>query len=355
MMVQLHSSANSRLAVSPTAAAVVLTAAAAVLAFIGMVVSGTVGTESAPFTHVLEVGYRRAWGLEFVSPDDRIISELRLPRGVLAAVVGAALGLVGCVLQAVVRNPLADSSVLGGTSGASLGAVAAIVLAPGVTMQVAIPLGAFIGAAVGFGLALLIAGTGGGSFSPLKLVLAGVAVSFVLSALTEYTLVSAGDDRKLRSAVFWQLGSVADVEWKALWLPSFVMAIGIAYLLIRARKLDSLAFGDMTARSLGTSPLALRLELVVASAVVVGVCVAAAGGIGFVSLVAPHACRLLVGSGHRRLLPAAASVGAVFLVWADIVARIVARPAELPLGVVTALVGGVVFAVLLMTRMRSAA
>lgn len=332
--------------------AAILTTAALVLAVVGLAASGMVGTRDVPLTEVVEIAYRRAWGLQHVAERDLIVSELRLPRGALAFVVGASLALVGCVLQALVRNPLADSSVLGGTAGAGLGAVLAIVLAPGAALVVALPLGAFAGAGAGFATTVLIASVGHSSFSPLKLVLAGVATGFVLGALTQFVIVGAGDDRKLRSALFWQLGSVADARWTDLGLPAAVLLACTIHLLLRARRLDALAFGDLTARSLGVDPRALRIELITVSALVVGTSVAVAGGIGFVSLVVPHVCRLVVGSGHRRLLPVAAALGGAFLIWADVLARIVAPPAELPLGVVTALVGGVAFAVLLMTRMR---
>ncbi|MGY5765361.1 iron chelate uptake ABC transporter family permease subunit [Brachybacterium sp. DNPG3] len=334
----------------PVAAAIALTVVSALLALVGLVVSGAIGTEPTSLAHVLEIAYRRAWGIDYVAAPDRLVSELRLPRGVLALLVGAALALVGCILQAVVRNPLADSSVLGGTAGAGLGAVAAIALLPG-ALSLLIPLGAFVGAAVGFAITLVIA-TAGGGFSPLKLILAGVATSYVLGALTQYVLARAGDDRKLRSAIFWQMGSVAGAQWADLVLPLVVLLSGAAYLLLRARRLDQLAFGDLTARSLGLSPALLRVELIVVCAVMVGTCVAAAGGIGFVSLVVPHICRLLVGSAHGRLLPAATALGAAFLVWADVLARVATRPSELPIGVVTALVGGVGFAILLITRTR---
>lgn len=336
--------------ISPATAAAIVTAVAVVLGVVGLAVSGMVGSEQAGFFQVLDVAYRRAWGIEYVADTDRIVSELRLPRGVLAMLVGAALALVGCILQAVVRNPLADASVLGGTAGAGLGAVVAIAMIPG-TLSVLIPAGAFIGAAIGFGLTIMIA-TAGGGFSPLKLILSGVATSYLLGALTQYALSRAGDDRKLRSAIFWQMGSVAGAQWQDLRLPLIVLLAGMAYLLVRARRLDHLAFGDLTARSLGLRPNLLRGELVLVCAVMVGVCVAAAGGIGFISLVVPHICRLFVGTAHSRLLPTSTALGGAFLVWADVVARVVTRPSELPIGVVTALVGGAAFAILLITRTK---
>lgn len=330
--------------------------AALVIGMLALVVarfgaSGMVGSGERSLIDVLGIAYRRAWGVDYVPDGDLLVAELRLPRGMLAAIIGASLGLVGCVLQAVVRNPLADSSILGGTSGAALGAVGVIALAPGAALSLAIPTGAFAGAGVGFALTILLASARGAA-SPLKLVLAGMAVSFLLAALTDFVIIAAGDDRKLRSAIFWQLGSVAGAQWGDMLLPVFVLVCGIAYLLVRARRLDTLAFGDHTAHALGTHPGRLRAELITICALIVGVGVAAAGGIGFVSLVIPHAVRLVVGTAHRRLLPAAAATGAAFLTWADVVSRVITPPSEIPLGVITAIIGSTVFAVLMITRMR---
>ncbi|GMA41472.1 FecCD family ABC transporter permease [Mobilicoccus caccae] len=318
----------------------------------GLVVSGMIGPSPTAAGDVLDIAYRRAHGVEYVSPGDRLVSEIRLPRGVLAAVVGVALGVVGCVLQAVVRNPLADPGILGGTSGASLGAVLAIVLgAVGPVAGLGVPAGAFIGAAGGFGLSMMLAARPTG-LSPLRLVLAGMAVSFLLSALANVVVMRAGDDRKMRSAVFWQMGSVADATWHTLLLPLVLLVPGTVWLMVRARRLDALAFGDDTAMALGMSPSQLRLELLVIAALLTGVCVAVAGGVGFVALVVPHAVRIVVGPIHRRLLPCVAVAGAAFLTWADVAARVVAPPADVPLGVVTALVGAPVFAALLRTGMN---
>lgn len=328
-----------------------LVTAMVLAAVAGLGASGMAGSGDRGLLEVLDIAYRRAWGPEFVAAGDMLVAELRLPRGVLAVIIGASLGLVGCVLQAVVRNPLADSSILGGTSGAALGAVGVIALAPGAALAAVIPVGAFAGAGIGFALTIALASARGPA-SPLKLVLAGMAVSFLLSALTDFVIIAAGDDRKLRSAIFWQLGSVAGAQWQDMLLPVLVLTCGIVWLLVRARRLDTLAFGDHTAHALGTHPGWLRAELITVCALIVGVGVAAAGGIGFVSLVIPHAVRLIVGTAHRRLLPAAAATGGAFLVWADVASRVIIPPSEIPLGVITAIIGSCVFAVLMITRMR---
>jgi iron complex transport system permease protein len=277
-----------------------------------------------------------------------LVTETRMPRVLLAAVVGAVLAVVGCVLQAIVRNPLADPAILGGTAGASLGAVAVIVLGAG--GLVGLPLGAFLGAVCGFGLTFLLASRGGG-LSPLRLVLAGVAVSYLFSALTSL-IIARADDRALRSAIHWQLGSVAGARWSDLLWPTLLMLGCVGLLLLRARRLDVLAFGDLTATALGVSPHRLRIELFLLTSLLTGVAVALAGGIGFVALVVPHAVRLLTGPRHSSLVPLSALVGAGFLVWADVAARTLAQPSDLPLGVVTALVGAPVFALLVTGRLR---
>lgn len=292
---------------------------------------------------------RLTTGVDGLGLSERLVTETRLPRIFLAALVGATLAVVGCVLQALVRNPLADPSILGGTAGASLGAVMVIVAgAPGL---VGLSLGAFLGSAVGFAITLGLAWRAGG-VSPLRLILAGIAVSYLLSALTQVVVLRAGDDRKLRSALFWQLGSVADARWSDLQLPALVLVLGVVLLMVRARRLDLLAFGDLTAQSLGVSPQRLRLEMFVLTSLLTGISVALAGGIGFVALVIPHVVRLLCGPRHAALVPLSALVGAGFLVWADLVARVVAPPSDVPLGVVTALVGAPVFALLVSGRVR---
>ncbi len=315
----------------------------------GILVSVTVGPADLTDAEIVQAVWTRLTvGLDPLSLPERLVTESRVPRTLLAAVVGAVLALVGCILQALVRNPLADPSILGGTAGASLGAVAVIVL--GADAVVGLPVGAFLGAAGGFGLALLLAWSGTG-LSPLRLILAGVAVSYLLSAVASL-IIARADDRELRSAMFWQLGSVAGARWSDLWWPTLLMIAGCCLLLLRARRLDVLAFGDLTATSLGVAPNRLRAELFVVTSLLTGVAVALAGGVGFVALVVPHIVRMLTGPRHASLAPLSVLFGAGFLVWADVAARTLAAPSDLPLGVVTALVGAPVFAVLVTRRMR---
>ncbi|MCF3101052.1 iron ABC transporter permease [Streptomyces roseoverticillatus] len=271
---------------------------------------------------------------------DLIVWRLRVPRALLAAVVGAGLGLVGTAVQALVRNPLADPYLLGISSGASLGAVAAIVLGAGAggLLGLGLSAAAFAGALASFALVWAMARRGGG-FSPLRLVLAGVGIGQFLSGFTHYLVLQAGDDQQTHGVLFWLMGSLGGAQWSTLGVPAAAVALGLVALLARARALDAVLMGDETAAGLGVDVTRLRRELFVVTSVLTGVLVSVSGAIGFVGLMVPHVCRMVVGGAHRVLLPVAALFGAVLLVVVDLVARTALPDQELPVGVVTALVG----------------
>jgi iron complex transport system permease protein len=284
---------------------------------------------------------------------DAIVWGIRLPRALLAATVGATLAVVGTVLQAVVRNPLADPAVLGGSSGAALGAVSVLLVGWAPFGAWSLIGAAFLGSLTGYFLALALASRAG-ALSPVRLVLAGVAVSYLLGSLANLLVATADNANQVRSVVFWQLGSLAGAQWRTLGVPVAVLAGGLLLALLNARTLNALLAGDETAASLGLRPDAARRRLVVLAALLTAAAVALSGTIAFVGLVVPHAVRFLVGSDHARLLPLAALTGAVFLVVADIAARTVMEPQELPIGVLTALVGAPLFCVLCRRRLRDA-
>ncbi|MFV2118613.1 FecCD family ABC transporter permease [Streptomyces sp. Act-28] len=299
------------------------------------------GSTDVPVREVWSVVLRRSSG-EAPRPgtSDLIVWQLRLPRALLAAVVGAGLGLVGTAVQALVRNPLADPYLLGISSGASLGAVGALVL--GLGTGGALGLGtsgaAFVGALATFALVWLIARRGGG-FSPLRLVLAGVGLGQFLTGFTSYLVLRAGDEQQTQGVLFWLMGSLGGAGWETLALPAAAVPVALLLLMARARALNTMMMGDETAAGLGVSPARLRRELFVVTSVLTGVLVAVSGAIAFVGLMVPHACRLLVGADHRRLLPVSALFGAVLLVVVDIVCRTALEAQELPVGVVTSLIG----------------
>lgn len=282
----------------------------------------------------------------------RIVWEFRLPRALLGLAVGAALAVAGAVLQAVVRNPLADPFVFGVSSGASVGAVAVLTLAGG-GLVLSVPVAAFLGALFTT-LAVYLLAQQGGRTTPGRLVLAGVAVSYLLSSLTSYLVLRASTPGEgVAGVLAWLSGSLGSAGWDDLGLPAAVVVVATVVLVLLARVLNAFLTGDETAASLGVDVGRARLLLFVLTALLVGVVVAVSGAIGFVGLVVPHAARALVGSDHRWVLPVAALAGALLLVVADVVARLVLAPSELPVGLITAAVGAPFFLWLLRRSARS--
>lgn len=273
-----------------------------------------------------------------------IVWELRLPRTLLAAVCGAGLALCGAILQSLLRNPLADPFVLAISSGASTGAVLVIVAGIGGGL-VGLASGAFLGALVAFGLVLALAALAGGGTE--RVVLAGVAGTQLFAAVTSFVVFSSADAEQTRGVLFWLLGSLSGASWNDVAVCAGVCGLGLLLCLTQASALDALAFGEDTASALGVEVGRVRVLLLVITALLTAVLVSAAGAIGFVGLALPHAARMLVGPGHRRLLPATALAGAIFLVWVDTAARTLFAPQELPVGVVTALLGVPAFAAIL--------
>ncbi|GAA3395192.1 iron ABC transporter permease [Streptomyces roseoviridis] len=275
------------------------------------------------------------------SPYRTIVLDVRLPRVLLGAVVGAGLAVVGAVLQALVRNRLADPFLLGISSGASAGAVLVLVVGVGggVTTTLALPAGAFAGALLALVLVYALARRGG-TMTGARLVLAGVAVSYILSALTTLLLVVAGRPEQFQEALFWSLGGLGSARWDSLLLPVTAVAAGTALLIALARPLDLLLVGEEDAVVLGLDAARFRAAVFVLASLVTAVLVAASGAVGFVGLMVPHAARMAVGAPHRRLLPVTALGGALALVLADLAARTVAPPQDIPVGVLTALTGG---------------
>lgn len=273
---------------------------------------------------------------------ESIVVDARLPRVVLGAVVGAGLAACGMALQAVVRDPLADPMLLGVSSGASVGAVVILVFWAGALQVFTMPLAAFLGAFLAL-VAVYFLARSGGTMTTVRLILAGVAVAEVLSAVASLLIVTSDDPHKTQAAVRWMLGGLGGATWGMVWVPAAAVFLGVMVLLAFTRPLNLLYTGEEAAASLGLDVHRFRAGMFVVVALMVGAMVAVSGTIGFVGLIMPHVVRLLVGADHRRALPAAALLGAAFLVLCDIVARTVAAPEELPVGILTALVGGPFF------------
>lgn len=306
----------------------------------------TLGPAGISVAEVLAVVVSRLGGPEsgLTVIREGIVWDLRLPRTLLAAVCGAGLALCGAVMQSLLRNPLADPFVLGVSSGASTGAVLVVILGIG-GGTLSLSTGAFAGACLSFALVMALSRLSGGTTA--KVILSGVAVMHLFSALTSFVVFSSGTAEQTRGVLFWLLGSLSGASWVDVALCAGALLLALVVFALHASALDAFAFGDDAAATLGVPVARTRTLLLVATALLTAVLVSACGAVGFVGLVLPHAARALVGPGHRALLPTAALAGAVFMVWVDAVARTMFDPQELPVGVMTAMIGVPVFVVIL--------
>ncbi|MFD2649734.1 putative F420-0 ABC transporter permease subunit [Devosia albogilva] len=276
-----------------------------------------------------------------------IVVDLRLPRLLAAAATGAGLALCGAVMQALTRNPLADPYLLGLSSGAALGAVVFMVAGASLLM----PLGAFLGAVATLVVTLSITGLLGGA-TPTRAILAGIAISALAAAATSFLIFWTATGDSYREILSWLMGSLGGVTWpEALLAIVVVLAAGLPLLPVGGA-LDAFAFGDTAAASLGVDVRRLRWLLLGGTALVTGVLVAVGGAIGFVGLIVPHVVRLMVGTRHRLLLPVCMLTGAIFMVWCDTAARTGFDPRELPVGIITAMIGAPAFLLVLLRFRR---
>jgi iron complex transport system permease protein len=269
-----------------------------------------------------------------------VMREIRLPRAILAVLVGGSLGLAGAAMQGYLRNPLAEPGLIGVSASAALGAVIAIQSGLAAAFVLGLPLMALAGALVGVMLVLVLAGPRGGA---LTLILAGIAISAMAGAITQLVLNLSKNPFAVNEIVFWMMGSLADRSLTHVWLALPFTLLGWLVLARLGRGLDALTLGEDAAATLGVHLGRLRLLLVLGTACVVGASTAVAGTIGFVGLVVPHLLRPLVGAQPSRLLPASALGGAAMVLAADIAVRLVVPERDLKLGVLTALVGAPLF------------
>ncbi|WP_062383502.1 iron chelate uptake ABC transporter family permease subunit [Demequina iriomotensis] len=325
-----------------------LTAALAVMLLASVAVAVTIGVAGLGPAEAWRIVASHLAGDPTAGTADAIVWSIRAPRVLTAALVGAGLAAAGVVMQGLTRNPLADPYLLGLSSGASLGAVAVLLLGIGSTLALsfALPVAAFAGALLALGAALGIARLAG-SLSPTIVVLAGIAVSQLLAACTSLVIVVTAKGDAYRQVLSWLLGSLAGSTWATVAIAGAALALVYPLLRLHAAPLDALTLGDAAAEALGISTRRTRLVLFVAVSLLTGAMVSTSGAIGFVGLIIPHLVRGLVGGLHRHVLPAAALGGAVFLLWADTLARTMLDPREIPVGIVTALVGVPVFVVVL--------
>ncbi|PYE81346.1 iron complex transport system permease protein [Pseudoroseicyclus aestuarii] len=340
-------------AITPlTRDAAILTALTLLLALTAMLCCGLGPVSIPPGTVLRVLGHHLLdWPVQgdWPASTDAIVWLSRLPRVLMAIAVGATLALAGAALQAVVRNPLADPYVLGVSAGASTGAALAILVFSG-TGILLLSTSAFAGAVLAMLLVLVIGGARG-EVVPFRLIMAGLAVGYALTSATSFLIFASDSPEASRSVMFWLLGSLASVHWITAQVALAVAAVTLVFMAFASGPLDALAAGDETALAVGLRPGAARLALMVGTSLAVGVMVAGSGGIGFVGLVVPHMARALTGARHAILLPTCALLGAIVLLLADLLARMLFAPQEMPIGVVTGLIG----APLLLLLLRNAA
>ncbi len=342
---------TSTTALSTTRATTPVWARFAALAALGagaVAVAASVGAVHVPLPETLRALLHGSRGA--ADWQSTVVLRVRLPRAIVAYLVGGALAVSGGTMQGVFRNPLAEPGVLGVSNGAALGAVLVLFTGVSARMPSALPLAACAGAVIVTALLLGIASRGEGATAG-RLLLAGVGLSNLAAAGTTLTISLALANYDVgRQVMQWLLGGLEARTWEQVAMGTAPILGALALVLADARKLDALLLGDATAVSVGVAVIAVRRRLIVATAVLTGIAVAIGGAIGFVGLVAPHVARRLVGAGHAQLLPACFLGGGAFLVLADLVARTIMAPQELRLGVITAVVGAPFFLVLLLRQ-----
>jgi len=312
------------------------------------VVAASVGPFNVPFTHTVSalmdlIGI----GDSIAKPTEHaIIQTIRLPRIFLAFIVGAALGIAGGIMQGLFRNSMADPGIIGISSGGATGAVFAIATGLSTVSTFFLPLFAFIGSAVSMAVVFLIASVGG-RFSMATLLLGGIAVSSFLGAVTTATIILTDDLNVQRQIIFWIAGGFDTARWESVQIAAPIIVIGALITIFMSRDLNLLLVSEEEAETLGVRVVLVRNILLISASLITGTAVAFSGIIAFVGLVVPHVVRLIVGADHRVLLPLSALGGGLFLLVADTAARVVLAPAELRVGVLTAMIGAPFFIYLL--------
>lgn len=284
------------------------------------------------------------------SMTDTIITDIRLPRLIYSVLTGIGLSLVGLLMQTVTRNALADPYVLGVSSGASTGAVFAIIMG-GLPFlgQYNTPIFAALGAALSIILVLLCVGK---SNSPVKLILIGMGMTGVFSAITMMIIYGAKHEAQVRSAMFWLLGSFAGIQWVDLPLTAIIIILFMLYIYMFNQDLDVLLLGNHEAAQMGLSVKQLQLSIVIISSIVIATLVSKVGVVGFIGLIIPHLSRIIGGPKHKHTLVFSALIGSIVMIWSDVLSRALYSPEEIPIGVLTSLLGAPLFIWIIMNRYK---
>ena len=318
-----------------------------ILLFISSIILGiSFGAVDIPPYDVYRVFLYKVFGIKIGNLDEILNSTLfdiiwgvRMPRVLLGAFAGMALAMVGVIMQATIQNPLGDPYILGLSSGASLGATFSILIGfSGVLSSFGAPLGAFLGALMASIFVYFLARIGG-RITPFKMILAGMVISSICSSLTSLIIFLSKDNEGIRTVNFWMMGSLAGAEWSNIVLPIAISVIPLIYFFTQYRNLNLMVLGDETSITLGLNIEKHRKIYMILSSLITGVIVSVCGTIGFVGIMIPHIVRLIFGTDHKTLLPFSALVGAIFLIWADVIARCAINNMELPIGIITSVIG----------------
>ncbi|ELC8395997.1 iron ABC transporter permease [Clostridium perfringens] len=318
-----------------------------ILLFISSIILGiSFGAVDIPPYDVYRVFLYKVFGINIGNLDEILNSTLfdiiwgvRMPRVLLGAFSGMALAMVGLIMQATIQNPLGDPYILGLSSGASLGATFSILIGfSGVLSSFGAPLGAFLGALMASIFVYFLARIGG-RITPFKMILAGMVISSICSSLTSLIIFLSKDNEGIRTVNFWMMGSLAGAEWSNIVLPIAISVIPLIYFFTQYRNLNLMVLGDETSITLGLNIEKHRKIYMILSSLITGVIVSVCGTIGFVGIMIPHIVRLIFGTDHKTLLPFSALVGAIFLIWADVIARCAITNMELPIGIITSVIG----------------
>lgn len=318
-----------------------------ILLFISSIILGiSFGAVDIPPYDVYRVFLYKVFGIKIGNLDEILNSTLfdiiwgvRMPRVLLGAFAGMALAMVGVIMQATIQNQLGDPYILGLSSGASLGATFSILIGfSGVLSSFGAPLGAFLGALIASIFVYFLAKIGG-RITPFKMILAGMVISSICSSLTSLIIFLSKDNEGIRTVNFWMMGSLAGAEWSNIVLPIAISVIPLIYFFTQYRNLNLMVLGDETSITLGLNIEKHRKIYMILSSLITGVIVSVCGTIGFVGIMIPHIVRLIFGTDHKTLLPFSALVGAIFLIWADVIARCAITNMELPIGIITSVIG----------------
>ncbi len=317
-----------------------------ILLLISVTMGISIGPVQIPLNDVWTIAFYKIGLFEnrtWPQAHENIVWLIRFPRTLLAIFVGAGLAVVGVTMQALVRNPLADPYILGISSGASVGAVTVLAFNAFAFAGIySVSLGAFLGSLIAFVIVFMLAQSKG-QLVPGRLILSGVAVAYFFSGLTSFITITSDNRELSRDILAWLLGSLAGSDWPELTLPLIILVIGSFYLTLQARSLNAMTMGDETAATLGVDLAPFRRQLFLIVSLVTGTMVAVSGAIGFIGLMIPHFVRILVGADHRRVLPVSAFAGSIFLIGVDCLARTAFDPVEIPVGIITSLMGGPFF------------